>query len=165
MRSVLRKAAEAAGWDDKLPAGWGKGVALSIMGQSYAAQIAEVEIVSGRLYVRRIVCAFDCGLQIDPDSIVSQLEGGIVFGLTAALFGAVTVADGQVVEGNFDSYRLVTLADMPKVEVHLVASDAPPSGVGEAGPPGVAPAVCNAIFAATGQRFRQLPIASSNIKV
>lgn len=166
MLAVMRKAAEASGWGTPLPKGRGRGIALSAMAFSLCAQVAEVEVDEAkRVRVKRIVCAFDCGLQIEPDSIVAQLEGGIVFGLSAALFGGITLEEGRVMEGNFDTHRIAAMADTPPIEVHLIQTDAPPSGVGEASTPVIMPALGNAIFAATGTRLRRLPVMSSDFQV
>jgi len=107
-----------------------------------------------------VVCAVDCGMHVNPQTIEAQMQGAIVYGLTAALFGRIDIDRGRVVQSNFHDYRMLRLAEMPQVEVHLVPSEGPPGGVGEAALPALAPAVCNAIFAATGKRIRRLPIPS-----
>jgi isoquinoline 1-oxidoreductase beta subunit len=112
----------------------------------------------GALHVERVVCAVDCGTVVNPDGVKAQLEGGIIYGLSAALKGEITLRDGRVEQSNFDNYEILRLDEAPLIEVYFVPSTAPPSGVGEPGFPPIAPAVCNAIFAATGKRIRKLPI-------
>jgi isoquinoline 1-oxidoreductase beta subunit len=158
-RQVLDVAAARAGWGSPVPAGTGRGVALAESFHSIVAQVAEVEIVDGAPRVRRVVCAIDCGFALHPDTVVAQMESAIVFGLTAALHGEITTKDGRVQQGNFGDYPLLRLADTPDIEVLIVNSGVEHlGGVGEPGTPPVAPAVCNAIFAATGKRIRSLPI-------
>jgi isoquinoline 1-oxidoreductase beta subunit len=158
-RKVLEVAAAKAGWGTPLPAGTGRGIALAESFRSIVAQVAEVEVQDGAVRVRRVVCAIDCGFAVQPDTVVAQMESGIVFGLTAALFGEITVAGGRIVQGTLTDYPLLSLADTPAIEVHIVNSGADHlGGVGEPGTPPIAPAVCNAIFAATGKRVRALPI-------
>jgi isoquinoline 1-oxidoreductase beta subunit len=124
------------------------------------AQVAEVAVSNdGGLEVKRITCAIDCGRAINPDIVRQQMEGGIVFGLSAALHGAVTFAGGRAAQSNFDTYPLLSMAETPEIDVHIVPSTAAPGGVGEPGVPPVAPAVANAVFAATGVRVRDLPFA------
>jgi isoquinoline 1-oxidoreductase subunit beta len=158
-RAVLELAAEKAGWGSALPTGWGRGVAVHESFHSVVAQVAEVSVAaSGDLRVERVVCAVDCGIAVTPDIVRAQMEGGVAFGLSAALYGAITLKDGKAEQSNFHEYRCLRMGDMPQIEVHIVASGEPPSGVGEPGVPPVAPAVVNAIFAATGRRIRRLPI-------
>ena len=138
---------------------WSCGIALWQFGETFLSQVAEVSVApDGTVRVHRVVCAADCGILVNPDTVEAQLQGAIVFGLTAALYGEITIERGRVAQGNFSDYRMLQLAEMPEIEVHLVPSEAPPSGVGEAGLPPIAPAVCNAIFAGTGKRVRRLPI-------
>ena len=123
------------------------------------AQVAEVSVKpDGTLRVDRVVCAVDCGVAVNPDVITAQMEGGIGFGLSAALYGAITLKEGRVEQSNFHEYRPLRINEMPKVEVHIVASSEKPTGVGEPGVPLIAPAVANAIFSATGKRLRNLPL-------
>lgn len=158
-RAVLELAAKRAGWDDSLPAGVGRGVALAESFQTIVAQVAEVELKGNTPVVRRIVCAVDCGFAVNPDTVVAQMESGIVFGLTAALFGEITLQKGRVQQSNFPSYDMLRLAQTPEIEVHIVESGVEHlGGIGEPGTPPVAPAVCNALFAITGKRIRSLPI-------
>jgi len=164
-RAVLDLAAAKAGWGSPLPPGRARGVALHRSFGSIVAQVAEVEIAAdGTLAVRRVVAAIDCGTVINPDTVAAQVQGSIVFGLTAALYGEISIDGGRVVEGNFDTYQMLRLSDMPEVEVHIVPSDAPPGGVGEPGVPPIAPAVANAIFAATGKRIRSLPLKGQDLR-
>src|SRR5437773_104373 len=163
--NVLRGGLDARGaplaWSHRLvgPAGGSRGIALWQFGETFLAQVAEVSVGSdGGVRVRRVVCAADCGILVNPDTVEAQLQGAIVFGLTAALYVEITIERGRVAQSNFSDYRMLALAEMPEIEVHLVPSEAPPSGVGEAGLPPIAPAVCNAVFAGTGKRIRRLPI-------
>ena len=130
--------------------------------KSYVAQVAEVTVDGdGKVKVDRVVCAVDCGVAVNPDVIAALMEGGIGFGLGAALYGAITLKDGKVEQSNFDSYRVLRIADMPAVEVHIVPSSAAPTGVGEPGVAPIGPALANAAFAATGKRYRVLPFAAA----
>ncbi|WP_338758594.1 xanthine dehydrogenase family protein molybdopterin-binding subunit [Massilia sp. METH4] len=163
---VLNLAAEKAGWGKPLKAVAGRKVGRGVSAQfafgSYMVQIAEVSVgPEGDVTVHRVVCALDCGQPVNPDGIVAQMEGGIVFGLTAALWGEITLEGGRVVQSNFSDYRMMRMNEAPKVEVHIVASKDEPGGIGEPGTSGIAPALCNAIFAATGQRIRKLPVSAS----
>jgi isoquinoline 1-oxidoreductase beta subunit len=127
--------------------------------------VAEVTVSeTGAIKLDRVVCAIDCGTVINPDTVKAQMEGGIVFGLSAALHGEITFKDGKVEQNNFNDYPVLRMNEMPKVDVHLVTSTEPPSGVGEPGVPPIAPALCNAIFAATGKRVRKLPIRTEDLK-
>jgi isoquinoline 1-oxidoreductase beta subunit len=121
--------------------------------------VAEVRIVDGQAKVDRVVCAVDCGLAINPDNVVAQIEGGIGYGLGAVLHSHVTLNDGVVDQANFGDYEVLRFSEMPKVEVHIVPSSAPPTGIGEPGTPPIGPAVANAVAALTGQRIRELPLA------
>jgi isoquinoline 1-oxidoreductase subunit beta len=156
---VLDLAAERAGWSSAPPAGRARGIALWQFGDTFLAQVAEVSVASdGAVRVHRVVCAIDCGVVINPAGVEAQVQSAIIYGLTAALFGEITLDRGRVAQSNFNDYRMLSLAETPEIAVHLVRSDAAPGGVGEAGLPPIAPAVCNAIFAATGKRIRRLPI-------
>ena len=144
-----------------LPKGKGRGIAVAEAFGSYVAQVAEVTVgPNGEIKVDRVVCAVDCGTPINPDVITAQMEGGIGFGLGAALYGAITLKDGRVERTNFDAYDAGT-DEMPKVEVHIVQSPEAPTGVGEPGVAPVGPAVANAVFAVTGKRLRVLPFAGA----
>ena len=155
---MLELAAEKAGWGTPLPAGRTRGIAVDESFGSYCAQVAEVSVERGQVRVQRVVCAVDCGMVVNPDTIVAQMECGIVYGLTAALKGEITIKNGRVEQGNFDDYPLLRLDEMPEIEVHIVKSAEQPGGVGEPGTPPIAPAVANAVFAATGKPVRRLPI-------
>ena len=158
-RGVLELAATKAGWGTPLPAGRARGIAVYKSFESFAAQVAEVSVSpAGDVRVHRVVCAIDCGMHVNPSTIEAQMQSGIVYGLTAALNGAIDIRAGRVVQSNFHDYQMLRLAEMPVVEVHIVPSSDDPGGVGEPGTPPIAPAVCNAIFAATGKRIRKLPI-------
>ncbi|WP_255463354.1 xanthine dehydrogenase family protein molybdopterin-binding subunit [Microbulbifer sp. YPW1] len=158
-QGVLKLAADKAGWGKALPKGWGRGIAVHESFNSYVAQVAEVSVAEdGKFKVERVVCAVDCGVPINPDVIRAQMEGGIGFGLAPALFSAITFKDGKVVESNFHNYQVLRINQMPDVEVHIVPSTEPPTGVGEPGVPPIAPAVANALAAATGKRYYSLPI-------
>jgi len=157
---VLNLAAEKAGWGVALPAGHARGIAVHESFNTVVAQVAEVSRrPDGLPRVERVVCAVDCGTAINPDVVRSQMEGGIGYGLAAALWSEVTLGQGRVEQRNFDDYRPLRIADMPAVEVHIVPSGAAPTGVGEPGLPPIAPAVANAFFNLTGQRVRRLPFA------
>lgn len=166
---VLKLAAEKAGWGKPLAAGAngekrGRGVAVHESFHSYVAQIAEVTIAAGgSVKVDRVVCAVDCGIVVNPDIVRAQVEGAVGFALSAALHGAITLKDGVVEQSNFHDYAPIRINEMPKVEVYIVNSSEKPSGIGEPGVPPLAPAVANAIAAATGKRIRRLPISSDEL--
>ena len=161
MKAVLELAAEKAGWTQgPLPKGKGRGIAVAEAFKTYVAQVAEVTVgTDGQVKVDRVVCAVDCGTPINPDIIKAQMEGGIGFGLGAVLYGAITLKDGRIEQDNFNGYRVLRMNEMPKVEVHIVPSTEPPTGVGEPGVAPVGPAVANAVFAATGKRMHVLPFS------
>jgi isoquinoline 1-oxidoreductase beta subunit len=165
MRGVLDLAAQKAGWSNApLPPGKGRGIAVAEAFKTFVAQVAEVSVdKDGKVKVDRVVCAVDCGTAINPDVVAAQVEGGIGFGLGAALYGAITLKDGRIEQNNFDGYRVLRIDAMPKVEVHIVASTLPPTGIGEPGVAPVGPAVANAIFAATGKRVYALPFSTENL--
>jgi isoquinoline 1-oxidoreductase beta subunit len=163
-KRVLETAAERAGWG-RVPNGHFQGIALMEGYTTCVAQVAEISVQGGEIKVHKIVCALDCGQIVNPRIIESQIQSGIVFGLSSALWGEVTIAGGAVQQTNFNSYRVLRGNEMPQIEVHLLESDAPPGGIGETAVPLVAPALCNAFFAATGQRLRGLPISAlRNVK-
>jgi isoquinoline 1-oxidoreductase beta subunit len=158
-KAVLELAAEKAGWGQPLPESQGRGLSVQFVFGSYVAQVAEVEVAkSGEVRVIRVVCAVDCGVVVNPDTVRAQMEGGIMFGLTAALFNEITLKDGRVEQSNFDDYRMLRINEAPAVEVYLVKSAEAPGGIGEPGTAALAPALTNAIFAATGKRIRKLPV-------
>ncbi len=156
---VLNLAASKAGWGTPLPTGRARGIAVYKSFETYVAEVAEVSVDSdGAPHVHRVVCAVDCGPVVNPDIVEAQMQSAIVYGLTAALWGEITIEKGRVQQSNFHDYRMLRLAEMPQVEVHIVPSTDSQGGVGEPGTPPIAPAVCNAVFAATGKRIRKLPI-------
>ncbi|MFC7458808.1 xanthine dehydrogenase family protein molybdopterin-binding subunit [Hydrogenophaga defluvii] len=157
--AVLNLAAERAQWGQPLPAGRARGVALHESFGSIVAQVAEVSLVGTGVRVHRVVCAIDCGQVINPDTVAQQMEGSVVFALSAALFGGVDIEGGAVKGGNFGEHRLLPMAQAPEVQTHIVPSHRPPAGVGEPGVPPLAPAVGNAIAVLTGRRARRLPLA------
>ncbi len=159
---VLNLAAEKAGWGKPLPKGWARGIAVHESFSSYVAEVAEISLKpDGSWRVERVVAAVDCGRPINPEIIRAQVEGGIGYGLAAALSGAITLAGGEVQQSNFHDYEVLRIDQMPKVEVHIVPSTEKPTGIGEPGLPPLAPAVANALMAATGQRFRALPLPAT----
>jgi len=160
LRAVLDLAADRAGWGTGLAAGNGRGVSIQFAFGSYLAQVAEVSMGrDGQPRVERVVCAMDCGQMVNPDTVRAQLEGGVMFGLSAALGNEITIANGRVQQSNFHDFPSLRMPEAPRVEVHLVASAESPGGVGETGTACVAAALCNAIYAATGKRIRTLPVS------
>ncbi len=170
-RNVLELAAEKAGWSQPLPPGApgerrGRGIAVHQAFNTIVAQVAEVTVTrDGRFKVDRIVCSVDCGIVVNPDIVKAQMEGGIGFGLGTALHSSITFRDGETEQTNFDGFRVLRIDEMPQVEVHIVASTEHPTGVGEPSVPPVAPAVTNALFAATGRRARHLPLSGNDFKI
>src|SRR5205823_4886908 len=163
-KRVLEFVAEKAGWGKALSNGRGRGLAVHESFGSYVAQVAEVSISKDRgLRVHRVVCAVDCGPVVNPNIVRAQMEGGIVFGLSAALYGEITFEKGRVRQRNFHDYPLVRMNEMPVIETHIVPSTDSMGGVGEPVVPSVAPAVANAIFAVTGRRIRRLPIRPQDL--
>ena len=164
-KSVLSLAAEKSGWGQLLPARVGRGVSLQFVFATHMAHVAEVEVsTTGDVRVRRVVCAVDCGTVVNPDIVRAQIESGIMFGITAALYGEITLKGGRVEQDNFDSYQMLRMNEAPTVEVHIVQSSEPPGGMGEAGTSAIVPAVANAIFAATGKRLRKMPVDARLLK-
>jgi isoquinoline 1-oxidoreductase subunit beta len=166
-RAVLKVAAEHSAWGTPMAAGQGRGIACSCFHETYVALVAEVAIdpQNGSLHVKRIVSAVDCGLAVNPDSVRAQIEGGINFAMTPLLSGEISIKDGTVQQSNFHDYPVLRMRDAPDIEVYLAQGASEPApGVGEAGVPPLAPAVANAIFAATGKRILRLPIAKQNLK-
>lgn len=163
--AVVDLAAEKAGWGRKLEKGQGLGMSVQEGFGSFLATVAQVRVApDGKLKVERVVCAIDCGVAVNPDIVKAQLMSGVIFGLSAALYGKVTVAKGRIVESNFDSYPVVRMREAPPVEVHIVPSTLDPGGVGEPGTSGIFPAITNAIFHATGKRIFDLPIDTALLK-
>jgi isoquinoline 1-oxidoreductase subunit beta len=164
-KAVLELAAEKAGWGKPLPDRVGRGIAIQFVFATYMAQVAEVEVSSeGAVRVRRVVCAVDCGTVVNPDTVRAQIQGAIIFGITAALYGEITLKDGRVEQANFDTYQIVRMNEAPVIDVYIVQSPEAPGGMGEAGTSLIVPAVTNAIFAATGKRLRKLPIDKAQLK-
>ena len=161
--AVLELAADKAGWGKPLPAGRFRGIAVVNNIGSFNAQVAEVSVTKGKLRVHRVVCAVDCGQVINPAIVEQQIQSGIVYGLSAALKGAITIDHGRVQQSNFHEYDVLRIDEMPVVEVHIVPSQSAPGGIGEASTPSVVPAVTNAVFAATGKRIRKLPIRPEDL--
>jgi len=165
-QAVIDLAAKEAGWGKPLPAGWGRGISLLYSGwDSYLAQVAEVEVSkTGEVRVHRIVCAVDCGTIVNPDIVKAQVEGGVVFGISGALWGEITLKNGRVEQSNFNNYRALRMNEAPPIEVHLVRNGEAPGGMGEPGTAVTAPALANAIFAATGKRIRRLPLKPDQLR-
>jgi isoquinoline 1-oxidoreductase subunit beta len=159
LAAVLRLAAEKSGWGRPMPPGEGRGIACYAGFGSFIAHVAEVSVATGAVHVKRIVSAVDCGTAVNPDGVRAMLEGAVNFALTPVLSGEITFQEGAVKQSNFHDYRVLRIDEAPDIEVHLVASSLPPEGMGEPGVPPLAPAVANAVFAATGKRVRRLPIA------
>jgi isoquinoline 1-oxidoreductase beta subunit len=164
LRGVLDLAAEKAGWGKPLAAGRAHGVAITNNVDSFTAQIAEISVEpKGKVKVHRVVCAVDCGHVVNPAIVTQQIQSSIVYGLTAALKGGITIDRGRVQQANFHQYEVLRLDEMPLVEVHIMPSDKAPGGIGEAGVPAIAPAIANAVFSATGKRIRRLPIRAQDL--
>ena len=164
-KAVLELAAQKAGWGQTLPERVGRGVSLQFASATYMAQVAEVKVSKdGLVRVRRVVCAVDCGTVVNPDTVRAQIEGAIIFGITAALYGEITLKDGRVEQTNFDTYQILRMNEAPVIEVHIVQSSAPPGAMGEAGTSAIVPAVTNATFTATGKRLRKLPVDTNALK-
>jgi len=162
---VVNLAAEKAGWGKPLPAGRYRGIAMVESFGSFVAEVAEISLdrKGGTVQVHKVVAAVDCGRHVNPETIRAQIEGGIIYGLTAALKGEITIANGRVEQSNFNDYQVVRINEAPPVEVHIVESNDGPGGIGEPGTPPIAPAVCNAIFSATGKPVRRLPIKAEDL--
>ncbi len=164
-QAVLQLAAEKSGWGEKLPPRVGRGVAVQDVFGTFMAQVAEVEVSDdGEVRVRRVVCAVDCGITVNPDTIQAQIQSAVIFGITAALHGEVTLKNGRVEQTNFDTYEMLRINDAPAIDVHIVKSTEAPGGMGEPGTSAIVPAVANAVFAATGKRLRKMPIDGDAIR-
>jgi isoquinoline 1-oxidoreductase beta subunit len=159
-RKVLELAAQKADWGGALPAGRARGLALHESFGSIVAEVAEVSMQDGRPRVHRVVCAIDCGTVVNPQLVAQQMEGAVIFGLSAALGERITIREGRVEQSNFPQYPVLRMDQAPTVETHLVQSDRPPGGVGEPGTPPIAPALANALFTLTGERRRSLPFSA-----
>ena len=159
-KNVLQTAAERAGWGKPLPAGQGRGIALCTGFGSFIAQVVQVSVDHDDVKATHVWCAVDCGVQVNPDTIRAQMESGVIFGMSAALYGEITIKDGRVEQTNFGDYRVLRISESPRIDVTLVKSAEPPGGIGEPGTSCVMPALTNAIYAATGKRIRKLPVAA-----
>jgi isoquinoline 1-oxidoreductase beta subunit len=160
--AVLDAAAKNAGWGQPLPAVVIRVSPCTRAFGSIVAEVAEVSVEGRNVRVHRVTCAIDCGFAINPDQVVAQVQSAVIYGLSAALAGEITAIDeGRAVQGNFTDYPVLRMSEVPQIDVHIVESDGPLGGLGEPGTPPIAPAVCAAIHAATGQRIRRLPIAAS----
>jgi len=159
LKAVVQQAAKLSGWGGPLPARTGRGIAAQISFASFIATVCEAEAdENGEVGIRRIVSVVDTGIAVNPDTIIAQLQGGIIFGMTAALYGEITIANGRVQQSNFHDYRMLRINQLPNIEVHVVKSGEPPGGIGETGTTAGPPALCNALYSATGVRLRRLPI-------
>jgi isoquinoline 1-oxidoreductase beta subunit len=164
-KAVLDLVAEKSGWGQTLPARVGRGVALQFVFATYMAHVAEVEVAKdGAVRVRRVVCAVDCGTVVNPDTVQAQTQSGIIFGITAVLHGEITLKNGRVQQGNFDTYQMLRMNEAPAIEVHIVQNSEPPGGMGECATSLIVPTVANAIFAATGKRLRKMPVDVAALK-
>lgn len=164
LKGVLELAAAKAGWGKPLPQGRYRGIAVCFSYGSYCAEVAEVSVSPvGKVRVHRVVCAIDCGVTVNPDTIKAQMEGGIVYGLTAAFYGNIEIENGRVKQSNFHDYPMLRINEMPVVEVYIMQSKEDPGGIGEPAVPPIAPAVTNAVFAGTGKRIRSLPIRPEDL--
>jgi isoquinoline 1-oxidoreductase beta subunit len=163
LRRVLQLAAEKSGWGNSLPQGQGRGIAAHYSFNSYVSNVVEVSVVGGKLAVKRVISAVDIGTPVSPDGIRAQVESAIIYGLTAALKSQITIKDGRAVQSNFDGFTTLAMNETPLIEVYIVPSTLPPTGIGEPGLPPTAPALANAIFAATGKRIRRLPILPADL--
>jgi isoquinoline 1-oxidoreductase subunit beta len=159
--NVLDVATNAANWGKTtVPKGQGRGVSVMHAFGSFFSMVADVTVDQGEVTVNRIVCAVDCGMVVNPNTIEAQVQGGIIFGITAALYSEITIDEGRVQQNNFTDYRMLRIDQAPEIEVHIVKSAEAPGGIGEPGTSALAPAVANAIYAATGKRLRQLPVGA-----
>jgi isoquinoline 1-oxidoreductase subunit beta len=164
-KAVLALAAQRAGWGAKLPERVGRGVSLQFAFATYMAQVAEVEVASdGGVRVRRVVCAVDCGTVVNPDIVQAQIQSAIMFGITAALYGEITLKNGRVVQTNLDTYQILRMNEAPTIEVHIIRNNELPGGIGECGTSAIVPAIANAIFEATGKRLRKMPVDATVLK-
>ncbi|MFZ0603818.1 MAG: molybdopterin cofactor-binding domain-containing protein, partial [Roseiarcus sp.] len=164
-KAVLDLVAAKAGWGQPLPDRVGRGVSVQTAFGTYMAQVAEVEVgKDGAVRVRRVICALDAGAVVNPDTVEAQVQGAVIFGVTAALYGEITIAKGRVEQANFDTYQMLRINEAPAIEVHIVPSSEAPGGMGEPGTSAVVPAVANAIFAATGTRLRKMPVNVNALK-
>jgi isoquinoline 1-oxidoreductase beta subunit len=163
-RDVLDLAAEKSGWDRSLPSNQGRGIAIHKSFGTIVAQVVEVEVNDGRLRVRKVVCAVDAGFAMHPDGMKAQMESGIAYGLTAALYGDISIQNGAVRQSNFHDYPMLRINEAPEIETFFINSGESLGGAGEPGTPAIAPALANAIFNATGKRIRELPINMHDLR-
>ena len=164
-KAVLQLVADKARWGTPLPDRVGRGVSLQSVFATFMAHVAEVEVgKDGVVRVRRVTCAVDCGTVVNPDTVQAQIQSAVIFGITAALHGEITLMDGSVEQRNFHDYQVLRMNEAPAIEVYIVNSAEPPGGMGEAGTSAIVPAITNAIFAATGKRLRKMPIDTAALK-
>jgi len=161
LNGALKLVAEKSNWGKNLPSNHFHGVAAHNSFMSSVAQVAQVSVENNQIKIHKITCVVDCGFVVNPDIVKAQMKSGIIFALTAALYGEITLKDGAVQQSNFHDYAIMRMNETPEIDVHIVQSDAAPTGVGEPGVPPVAAAVANAVFAATGKRLRSLPLKLS----
>ncbi|MBE0392896.1 xanthine dehydrogenase family protein molybdopterin-binding subunit [Flavobacterium sp. PL002] len=159
LKNVLKKAAENAGWGKPLPEGHAQGLAVHYSFMSYVASVVEVSMVEGIVKIHKVNTVIDCGIVVNKNTVIAQMEGAAIFGMSLAFYGKITAKDGAIEQSNFGDYRMVRMNEAPKIEVEIVESTAPPTGVGEPGVPVIAPAIVNAIFKLTGKRYRNLPLS------
>jgi isoquinoline 1-oxidoreductase beta subunit len=163
--AVLNLAAEKSGWGEKLPPGMGRGISLQYAFKSYLAHVLEIEVTDrGEIKLRRATVAIDCGQRVNPDTIAAQVEGGLIFGLSMALYSDITHENGRVQQTNFNNYRILRIDEAPKIEVHQVENAESPGGIGETGTAAASAALCNAIYSATGKRLRKLPFGNGALQ-
>jgi isoquinoline 1-oxidoreductase beta subunit len=158
--NVLNVATQAAGWGSTLPKGQGRGVSVMHAFGSFFSMVADVTVDQGEVRVNRVVCAVDCGMVVNPNTVEAQIQGGIIFAITAALYSEITIDRGRVQQNNFTDYRILRINETPTIDVHIVKSSEAPGGIGEPGTAAAQPAIANAIYAATGKRLRQLPVGN-----
>jgi isoquinoline 1-oxidoreductase beta subunit len=158
--NVLNVATQAAGWGSTVPKGQGRGVSVMHAFGSFFAMVADVAVDQGEVRVNRVVCAVDCGMVVNPNTVEAQIQGGIIFAITAALYSEITIDRGRVQQSNFTDYRILRINETPTIDVHIVKSSEAPGGIGEPGTAAAQPAIANAIYAATGKRLRQLPVGN-----
>jgi isoquinoline 1-oxidoreductase beta subunit len=161
-QNVLRTAADQAGWGEPLPKGMGRGISFQESFGSLVAQVVDVSVSKGKVKVERVVVAVDAGFAVSPDGLKAQMESGVIYGLTAALYGEITIQDGAATQSNFHDYRMLRMNESPIIETHIINSGEAWGGAGEPGTPGVAPALVNAVFNATGLRIRELPLSKQD---
>lgn len=163
LKNVIRKVKDMSGWGKKLPKGHGLGVAFHYSFYSYVATVVEVSVINNKLKIHNLYSALDCGLYVNKDSVLNQMEGAAVFGMSIAMYGKITAMDGAIEQNNFFDYQMARMKDTPHMEVAIIENNEEPTGVGEPGVPPIAPAICNAIFAASGKRIRELPLSDHGL--